>query len=576
MRVAPSVGSIVAPTDAYHWGQVLLLPTAYAVVEIEDETGGAREAGLTLLGILSERLSESIVSLSQAQELAQGVANNCVASLVLLVPVGMTAYLVLVGGGAVYIKRGERIATLLDAPGSLSGQLEEGDTVLLATKRLVAAIGDNALGSAFDAEKLTVQLSENDAATGAAGLVFGVIRGVPVEEEQVPVPTFDKEAPVGKLLQLGSRFRGKNGVLVAVALMSSFLFFGSVVLGIKKQFSYRTDRYVTASLTQAQHAHDEGVALLDLNPVKGRQRLSDAKLILDALAATVSAKTKTGRQIAALSKDVGDRLTMAMQVHRGEPQLFYDAGLLKKGATVSSVSLKSEQLAILDVSGGTVFLLAGDSKKGQIIAGGEQFAGSRLVGMHGDKVYVLVADGVHRIRTEDKKTEPFIIKKDSEWGAMSGLVAFGGNLYLLDTAKSRIWKYTGTETGFSERREYLNPDTLPDLSRAMNMAIDGSVWLGTSGGSIMRFTQGAENTFLPKGVTPDFGKNLVVYTSDEVKRVYVLDRDNKRVVIVEKDGEYLAQYVWEGSLLPSQVVVSESLRKIFLVADGKIYVLEMK
>jgi hypothetical protein len=68
----------------------------------------------------------------------------------------------------------------------------------------------------------------------------------------------------------------------------------------------------------------------------------------------------------------------------------------------------------------------------------------------------------------------------------------------------------------------------------------------------------------------------VVYASDEIKYLYVLDRENKRVVMLEKDGTYLSQYVWESVLAPTHMVVSESLKKILLVADGKIYALELK
>ena len=133
-----------------------------------------------------------------------------------------------------------------------------------------------------------------------------------------------------------------------------------------------------------------------------------------------------------------------------------------------------------------------------------------------------------------------------------------------------------TDKGFSELREYLNPDTLPDLSRATGMAIDGSVWAGTSDGKILRFTEGQENTFVPKGVSPGFGSFLLVAGSDEGDHIYVLDRDNKRVVVLDRDGTYLAQYSWQGTIVVTQMVVSEKLKKILLLADGKIYAISLK
>jgi len=77
-------------------------------------------------------------------------------------------------------------------------------------------------------------------------------------------------------------------------------------------------------------------------------------------------------------------------------------------------------------------------------------------------------------------------------------------------------------------------------------------------------------------VEPALGNALAVFTSDTVKSVYILDKENKRVVVIDKDGLYLSQYVWESELKPSQIVVSEKLKKILLLAEGKIYSLELR
>ena len=216
------------------------------------------------------------------------------------------------------------------------------------------------------------------------------------------------------------------------------------------------------------------------------------------------------------------------------------------------------------------------SKNGRIIAGGESYQSASLVAMHGDSVFTLVDAGIHRASIRDAKTTQLAVKKDAQWGSMLSFVSYGGNLYLLDTAKSRIWKYIATESNFSETREYLNPDTLPDLSQATGMAVDSGIWVGTRDGRILRFLQGKEETFAPRGVEPSLGKMLLVATTEEDKNLYVADSDNKRVVVLDKDGVYLAQYVWSGALAPTQLVVSEKLKLIVLLADGKLYSIELK
>ena len=100
--------------------------------------------------------------------------------------------------------------------------------------------------------------------------------------------------------------------------------------------------------------------------------------------------------------------------------------------------------------------------------------------------------------------------------------------------------------------------------------------MGTNLGKIFRFTQGRENTFSPQGVDPKFSGPVRVYTNDDLKRVYVLDSSQKRVVVLEKDGVYAAQYEWKTSLSPLDIAVSEEKRKILLLHDGKIFSIDLK
>ncbi len=108
------------------------------------------------------------------------------------------------------------------------------------------------------------------------------------------------------------------------------------------------------------------------------------------------------------------------------------------------------------------------------------------------------------------------------------------------------------------------------------MIIDGSVWLGSTNGTLSRFSGGKENSITPQGVEPKFGKNLQVFTTDESKNVYVMDSDNSQVVTWDKDGAYMAQYVWGSSFAPTGFVVSEKTKRILLLSSGKIYTIGLE
>lgn len=620
MRIQPLLGSVVGIADAVHWGQVLSSPSAYGAVEIEDREGHSRDWGLKVLAHLSDQLVDPPKSLKQIREIAITSMEERVTSLLLLVPVGMVVYVVMLGEGRVSLKRGSMLSVLMEKPGAISGQVREGDTIVLMTKSVSRTLNHDETNSLFDhndaqgvAEKMTISLHSHPevpehSVAGSAAFIVQVKGLIPVEDER-PVMSNGKSPSVdGTLTSQGKRvwqtirrirprhFHPRHlksrlnnlpdawrRPMMPITIILIVLFLLSVLLGIRRQMGQKVEARVAQVLVQAQHAFDEGVALLELNPVKARERLNEAKTDLAPLREGLAPSSIEGKAVAKLYKDVVDQLTVAMQVNQVEPSLYYDMSLLKASASVFAVGSDGVTLGLLDIRGPTVATITMPAKNGKIVAGGNSFAGATLLTVHGDRVYVLVDDGIHAISLRDGKTTPLIIKKpspaaggDGQWGSLAGMVSYGGNIYLLDSAKSRIWKYIATERGFSALSEYLNPDTLPDLSQASGMAVDGGIWVGTRDGGILRFNQGRQDTFAPRGVEPALGKTLTVATSEDDKHLYVLDNDNKRVVVLDKDGVYLAQYVWTGTMIPTEIMVSERLKLLLLLGDGKLYSIGLK
>lgn len=583
MYIKPVVASVVGPTSVAHWAQTLQLPTAYGVIEVAYPDGAARAAGIHILSSLSQKLTDATLSLTALSHIVEDSMGDGVRTILVAVPVGNIFYIALRGSGSVYLKRGNEFARLLSGAGEISGEVKIGDTLLFTSAEFSKALHQDELMQVFDhlkpaevAERLTLLLHEKEYGEGSVALILEIhdTHDIEIPESSVPLMPRVKKINIKSAIRRFRTHPKKATALLAIVLTAIFGI--SVLLGVIKQASQAKNQSVVSAVSDAQHALDEGVALLSLNPVKGRERLTAAKQLLDPLRKSVSSRTQEGVQIANLYQQITDNLTQAMQIHKVKPELFFDAGLVKKNGKISSIGFEGTTMGIVDESTKTVYSLDVTSKNAQVLGGGQNYTGLSSVAIHGTNVYVLTNSGINAVSLTDKQTTVNVVRKDLQWGSVGSLVSFGGNLYLLDTQKSRIWKYVATDTGFSELREYLNPDTLPDLSRANSMSIDGSVWIGTADGNIMKFTQGKVDTFVPQGVDPAFGQNLTVYTSDTATNLYVLDGQNKRVVVLAKDGTYLSQYVWQDALIPTQLVVSEDQKKIYLLASGQLYAIDLK
>lgn len=602
------VASVVGIASDTQWGQVLTTPHAYGVVEVYSPDGIARVRGIQLLTKLIRLFLTPPVSLSKLSVIADSLVSEDVVSLVLLVPVGATLYLAVRGVGAVFLKRGSALAPLLSGPGELSGDVKIGDTVIAASQGFVSALTVKEIMNAFDhlapqdvAEKLNLLLHERGGSTGgAAALIFQMKEEPRIVAPPPPVPQTGRTIFLSRARSLGrrvttpavrlflrrilTRIREAKSVSPRHLLVYGVIaLFGlSVVLGVRREYANRRNNTVAETVKQARFSFDEGMALLELNPVKGRERLTAARDLIAPVVAKKKASTR-GVEAQELYDEIVSSLTRAMRITHVSPEPYFDMGLVKSAAVAGDMSLYETTIGIADSKGLTAFTVGLLPKTGTIVGGGSAFDGMSHVALYGDKLYVLTTGGIHQIRLSDQKTVPNTIPASTEWGTIADMAVFGGNVYLLDTAKSRIWKYVATgeslpagRQGFSQLFEYLNPDTLPDLTKTTNMAIDGSVWLGTTTGSILRFTAGKENSFTPQGADTPLGKTLMVFTDADTKMLYVLDRDNNRIVVFDKDGLYMAQYVWGKDFQPSAFVVSEKAGKMLLLRDGKIYTLDLK
>jgi hypothetical protein len=583
MEVIPVIGSVVGATIPSHWAQTIKTPSVYGVVEVLSDTGDAQTIGMQAVSTILETCSQPVQNLSEVERIVRNTLRPGIQSIILFAPVGATTHVVVGGEGAVYVKREGQYAKLLDQSGAVSGAIQKGDIFILLSPACRTILPENELFGIFDhlsadvlAEKLTLSLQSKEPTYGSAALLFEIkdIKEKEAFQPKTPIRTLPF---VERLKEWVCNIRQRKqtpGTWITILLIGIFLI--SIGMGIRRESVSRHDTKQQVVIGEAERLYEEGQALLELNAVKGRERLMGAKTVLAPLADIVTNKTKEERYVTDLYSRINETLTTAMHIYTEEPQVFYDVSLLKLGGAVSTMGISANTLIVGDSSQKAVYVVTVSSKTGTIVAGGAGFEHIAAVDTQGDTVYVLTSEGIHQIAIESKNTKLLNIKKSSEWGTVETMVVFGGNIYLLDTAKSRIWKYVATENGFSELKEYLNPDTLPDLSKATGMSIDGSVWTGTTQGDIQRFTQGKENTFVYKGVEPPFGQNLIVFTSDETQNLYTLDVQNKRVVVVDKDGIYLAQYAWISDILPTQLVVAEKQGKILLLAAGKLYSIDLK
>lgn len=135
-----------------------------------------------------------------------------------------------------------------------------------------------------------------------------------------------------------------------------------------------------------------------------------------------------------------------------------------------------------------------------------------------------------------------------QWQAPRLAAGYNGNFYLLDSGLGRILRYLPDGSGgYSNAPEnYFGDDVALDLTRVVDMAIDGNIWLLYSDGTVQTFFRGQQQPFELE--TPPDGpitQPQAIYAGAEAgtaQHLYIADSGGGRILEYDKQGNYLRQF----------------------------------
>jgi len=133
------------------------------------------------------------------------------------------------------------------------------------------------------------------------------------------------------------------------------------------------------------------------------------------------------------------------------------------------------------------------------------------------------------------------------WIKPEAIGGYFGNLYVLDPLLNAILKYVPTDNAYtSPPTSYLNPVLGIDLTGAVDMAVDGNMYVLFANGDIVKFYEGERVAFTQNGLPSPMRSPSAIFVSGEQEPtaegfVYVADTGNQRILQFDKDGNYMRQ-----------------------------------
>lgn len=168
------------------------------------------------------------------------------------------------------------------------------------------------------------------------------------------------------------------------------------------------------------------------------------------------------------------------------------------------------------------------------------------------------------------------------WQKPQAIGSFYGNLYVLDALQSRILKYTPVDNAYTAApSDYIAFQLNIDLSGAVDMTIDGNLYVLLANGTILRLNRGELQSFTMAGLPSPMRSPTSIFVSGPKKAegdgyVYVTDTGNERVLQFDKAGNYMRQFrAKQGD--PQMrglrgIYVDEARHRMFLLAGRTLWV----
>lgn len=132
---------------------------------------------------------------------------------------------------------------------------------------------------------------------------------------------------------------------------------------------------------------------------------------------------------------------------------------------------------------------------------------------------------------------------NGNWKNGIGIEHYFGNLYILAPQENQIWKYRSQGESFGPPEEYIIDGT--KISQAVDLAIDGNIYVLESSGKILKFLRGRVEEFKIQNTPPTFNFQAPkqIFTTTNTDNIYILAGNT--IIELNKSGSFIKQYIFE-------------------------------
>jgi hypothetical protein len=139
-----------------------------------------------------------------------------------------------------------------------------------------------------------------------------------------------------------------------------------------------------------------------------------------------------------------------------------------------------------------------------------------------------------------------------------------------------VWRYPSSGEGYPSLPEGYFDTTPPGIENAIDMAIDGNVYLLDTNGDVHKYLGGQAAPFDIAGLPTPIQQPVAIAVDTETPEdssVYIADRNGARIFQLSPEGRFMRQIRSVASEfdLIDDILVNEQAQRLYVISGGRLY-----
>jgi len=372
----------------------------------------------------------------------------------------------------------------------------------------------------------------------------------------------------------------KKFILIAFVMVMVIFFGGLIFKNYKDSEEEKLNAYASVLPIAEEKLNQAEIDAIN-NPAQARKFLSEAKSALDGRDISLDNKTnykETYNKIAILLNKIQTQLDIIDLVNRIEnPIIAIDFSQTENAGALDKIMSNVNDYYVFSSKNKTLNGVNFADKNFDSFtikaSDGISFSGiSTLMKKTGEAVFLSDSNKIGVFNIGKKTFSSADIEFQTDISNIKDIASYSNFIYLLDSNSSKIYKYARSANSFDKGQNWFKTENI-NIKNAVSMAIDGSIYLLNSDGSIDKFRTGDRIAdFSIENPSDPISESAKIWTESELKYLYVADPNKNRIILFDKtSGKLVNQYVSNDFNNLKNIAVDQKEEKIYALSKDKIF-----